>query len=519
MGAEDLGKNLQKSSESGDMNGGAAAVTGAIRSLTRASAPFPGFLRGALCMAPMVRCSNLSHRVLALKNGADYVYTEEIIDHRLVHAERKVNTGPTKTVDFIQAGGRILLRIDPEVETGKVILQLGTANGPRALKAAKLCEKDVCAVDVNMGCPKGYSVSGGMGAALLGQQENAVEIVRTLADGLSIPVTAKIRLLPTVEETRDFVARLYHAGASAVAIHGRFVHERPRQAAHPDLIVPIAEALKDLGCTVLCNGNGPSITNRSTAVAFQEECGAEGVLIARAAQWDPSVFRADGKTVNDVTLAQEYLKLAVMYDEELDNVKYSVLQILRKRLTEPVYAEHIQEGRDVLEMAKALDIYQEIKPDFDAWEAHRDSIRKASLAKLDAAKDGSPEAKRRRQDSAQMVIEMDPAYEPRRFRDKRVSGHRSGHLSPKHIVYEWYKKQQKEAHIKAQQSKANPVQWDQNKMKEPVYTIEESPDRMFRSSIKIDDTVYKCTTWQKSKKFSDQAAAFVVMLYHNIGVA
>jgi tRNA-dihydrouridine synthase 1 len=38
-------------------------------------------------------------------------------------------------------------------------------------------------------------------------------IVRTLHDGLKIPVTAKIRILPTEEETLELVRRIEASGA------------------------------------------------------------------------------------------------------------------------------------------------------------------------------------------------------------------------------------------------------------------------------------------------------------------
>jgi len=41
-------------------------------------------------------------------------------------------------------------------------------------------------------------VKGGMGAALLTQPENVYKILTTLVQGVSKPVTCKIRILPTV---------------------------------------------------------------------------------------------------------------------------------------------------------------------------------------------------------------------------------------------------------------------------------------------------------------------------------
>lgn len=44
-----------------------------------------------LILAPMVRGSKLPMRLLALKYGADLVYTDELIDYSLLVAKRKVN--------------------------------------------------------------------------------------------------------------------------------------------------------------------------------------------------------------------------------------------------------------------------------------------------------------------------------------------------------------------------------------------------------------------------------------------
>lgn len=44
-----------------------------------------------LILAPMVRGSKLPMRLLALRYGADLVYTDELIDYSLLMAKRKVN--------------------------------------------------------------------------------------------------------------------------------------------------------------------------------------------------------------------------------------------------------------------------------------------------------------------------------------------------------------------------------------------------------------------------------------------
>ena len=41
-----------------------------------------------------------------------------------------------------------------------------------------MLENDVAGIDVNMGCPKEFSIKGGMGAALLKQPEKVKEVSR-----------------------------------------------------------------------------------------------------------------------------------------------------------------------------------------------------------------------------------------------------------------------------------------------------------------------------------------------------
>lgn len=188
--------------------------------------------RNKLILAPMVRVGTLPMRLLALEYGADLVYSEELIDFKLMKCKRKINA-VLNTVDFVdQVDGNVVFRTC-EKEKGKVILQIGTASAERALKTARLVEKDVAGIDINMGCPKEFSVKGGMGVALAANIENAKAILSTLVTSLSIPVTCKIRIRKTTEETIAHVKDLMSTGIKAIAIHGRNRDERPQHKPHP----------------------------------------------------------------------------------------------------------------------------------------------------------------------------------------------------------------------------------------------------------------------------------------------
>jgi hypothetical protein len=58
--------------------------------------------------------------------------------------------------------------------------------------------KDVVGIDLNCGCPKHFSLQGGMGAALLKTPETIEDIVKTLSNNIDKPITIKIRLLEKV---------------------------------------------------------------------------------------------------------------------------------------------------------------------------------------------------------------------------------------------------------------------------------------------------------------------------------
>ena len=64
-------------------------------------------------------------------------------------------------------------------------------------------------------------ILGGMGAALLTQPDKVRDILTKLVSAVSIPVTAKIRLLPNMEDTLKLVDVIQETGIAALAVHGR----------------------------------------------------------------------------------------------------------------------------------------------------------------------------------------------------------------------------------------------------------------------------------------------------------
>ncbi|XP_028783936.1 tRNA-dihydrouridine(20) synthase [NAD(P)+]-like isoform X2 [Neltuma alba] len=253
-----------------------------------------------LVLAPMVRVGTLPFRLLAAQYGADITYGEEIIDHKLVKCERRFNEIIGST-DFVEKGTQSVVFSTCNEEKDRVVCQLGTSDAVRALKAAQLVCNDVAAVDINMGCPKSFSVSGGMGAALLTKPEVIHDILTTLKRNLSIPVTCKIRLLKSPNDTVELARRIEKTGVSAVAVHGRKVPDRPRDPAKWN---EIADVVSALSIPVIANGD---VFEYNDFKRIKSATGASSVMVARGALWNASVFSPEGK-VSCEEVKREYIR-------------------------------------------------------------------------------------------------------------------------------------------------------------------------------------------------------------------
>lgn len=183
-----------------------------------------------------------------------------------------------------------------------------------------------------MGCPKKFSLLGGMGAALLKNSERAQEILKILVDNLSIPVTCKIRIFDDIEKTYELVDKLVSTGISAIGIHGRTPDERPQHNNRNEYLKKIAERIN---IPVIANGGSKDIEKYKDIDKFKKSTGCTSVMIARAAQWNCSIFRKEGLLpIDDIIKA--YLKYAVDYNNPPANAKYCVQNIIRELQETPM---------------------------------------------------------------------------------------------------------------------------------------------------------------------------------------
>ncbi|KAL7141578.1 hypothetical protein ABFS83_08G062900 [Erythranthe nasuta] len=276
--------------------------------------------RNKLVLAPMVRVGTLPLRMLAAEYGADITYGEEIIDHKLLKCERRIND-LLGTVDVVEKGTEsVVFRTCPE-ERSRVVFQMGTSDAVRALRAAQIVCMDVAAVDINMGCPKAFSISGGMGAALLSKPELIQDILTTLKRNLDVPVTCKIRLLQSPKETVELARRIEKTGVSALAVHGRKVADRPRD---PAKWSEIADVVAAVSIPVIANGD---VFEYEDFERIRVATGASSVMAARGALWNASIFSPKGKLPwEDVKI--EYLKKSILWDNDMKSTKYTLKEMI-----------------------------------------------------------------------------------------------------------------------------------------------------------------------------------------------
>jgi tRNA-dihydrouridine synthase 2 len=279
---------------------------------------------GQRVLAPMVRVNTLPMRLLALHYGADVVYSEEIVAKALAASER-VENAELGTTDWLtdngKGGQKVRLRIAAARESKQLVLQLGAGDAVNALAAAQHVADRVAAVDLNMGCPMAFSTSCGMGAALLRTPDVACDILQTLRRNLSVPITCKIRLLPSVAETVELARRLEACGVTAVAVHCREVHHRQYEPALWSEMVPIVDTLN---IPVVANGDCFAYEDFA---AIREATGAHSVMTARGALWNASIFRPEGLADLEGEVLPRYASLCVEWGDYPNNTKHVMIDM------------------------------------------------------------------------------------------------------------------------------------------------------------------------------------------------
>ena len=220
-------------------------------------------------LAPLAGYTNYAFRRLCKGYGAGLCYTEMV-------SAKGLKYGSENTEELLYT----------DEKEGLTAAQI-FGSDPAILRAA--CEHEKLApfpiVDINMGCPVPKIYKNGEGSALMANPALAEKIVKECVKSGKI-ITVKFRIGLTQEQliTEEFAKRMEGAGASLLTIHGR---TRDKIYAGDVHFEEIAAAKRGVKIPVIANGG---VFSKEDGDRLLKETGADGIMVARAALFDPQIF-------------------------------------------------------------------------------------------------------------------------------------------------------------------------------------------------------------------------------------
>ncbi len=221
-------------------------------------------------LAPLAGYTNAVFRNMCLKLGAGLAFTEMV---------------SAKGLCYDSAASRELLAYTPDYASIKAVQLFGSE--PYFMEKAA-CGEDIAPfdlIDINMGCPVPKIFKNGEGSALLGNIPLAQSLVKACKkSGKAMSVKFRIGLTREKLVTKDFALAMRDAGADMITVHGR---TRDKMYSGVVDYAQIYEAKRAVDIPVIANGG---IFKAADADKLMRETGADGVMIARGAMYDPFIF-------------------------------------------------------------------------------------------------------------------------------------------------------------------------------------------------------------------------------------
>jgi tRNA-dihydrouridine synthase B len=231
----------------------------------------PYTLPNRLILAPMAGVTDRPFRQLCRRLGAGLVVSEMVTSDVRLWNSRK------SSLRLLHAG-------DPEPRSVQI-----AGGDPQMLAEAarKNVELGAQIIDINMGCPAKKVCNKAAGSALLRDEPLVREILAAVVGAVDVPVTLKIRTgWDRANKNGVTVAKIAEdAGIAALAVHGRTRADLYTGEAEYDTIAAIKQAVS---IPVFANGD---IDSPQKARAVLDATGADALLIGRAAQGRPWIFR------------------------------------------------------------------------------------------------------------------------------------------------------------------------------------------------------------------------------------
>lgn len=232
----------------------------------------PYCLPNNLFLAPMAGVTDRPFRQLCRRLGAGMAVSEMITANKALWASKKS-----------------LLRANHTGEPEPRSVQIAGADPKMMAEAAKHnVDQGAHIIDINMGCPAKKVCNVMAGSALLQDESLVASILESVVNAVDVPVTLKIRTGWDRDNRNGLtIARIAEqSGIQALAIHGRTRADAYKGEAEYDTIAEIKAAISSM--PIIANGD---IDSPLKAAEVLNKTGVDGLMIGRAAQGNPWIFR------------------------------------------------------------------------------------------------------------------------------------------------------------------------------------------------------------------------------------
>ncbi len=232
----------------------------------------PYTLPNNLILAPMAGVTDRPFRQLCRRLGAGMAVSEMVSSNSLLWGSEKTRR-----------------RADHHGESDPRSVQIMGADPVMMAEAARFnAGNGAQIIDINMGCPAKKVCNVAAGSALMKDEKLVGQILESVVNAVDVPVTLKIRTGWDRENRNGIqIARIAEqCGVQALAVHGRTRADGYRGEAEYETIAAIKQAIT---IPVIANGD---ITSPQKAIEVQQQTGADALMIGRAAQGRPWIFRS-----------------------------------------------------------------------------------------------------------------------------------------------------------------------------------------------------------------------------------
>ena len=257
--------------------------------------------RPVLALAPMAGYTDPAFRIMALKFGADVVYTEMVSVEAIWRKNKKtlamLETLPGEKNVILQLFGSQLELFSKALNViNNLSCHPGESRDPEMSKnpgsRIKHGMTKIAGIDINLGCPAKKVYKTGAGAALMNNKKLAREIISTTLENTNLPVSIKIRSRVKNVSAVEFIKYIKDLPLTAVMIHGRSLKSGFSGPIDYKMIKEIKKLLPNI--PVLANGG---VNSAEDARIMLSKTGADGLGLARGVWGRPWLFAEIKKTL------------------------------------------------------------------------------------------------------------------------------------------------------------------------------------------------------------------------------